>query len=84
MPVVRGDRLAQFGQAQHRRILVPAVDDGIGRLRAHVLRARLVGKALAEIDRILLARKARHHLEHRDRQIGEDGVHDLSVRHGRA
>ena len=75
MLVMRGDRLAQFGQAHHRRILVPAVDDRIGRLRQHVFRERTVRKSLPEVDRILFARKARHDLEYRDRQVGEDGVH---------
>ena len=35
-PVVGGDRRAQLRQAEHRRILVPAVDDRLGRLGAHV------------------------------------------------
>jgi hypothetical protein len=75
MLVVRRNGLAQLGQPHHRGILVPAVDDGVGRLLSHVLRAGIVGKALTEIDRVLLARKPRHHLEHRDRQIGKDVVH---------
>ena len=75
VPVMRGDRLAQFRQAQHRRILVPAVDHRLGRLAPHVLRPGIVGKALAEIDRVVLAREPRHHLEHGDGKVGEDRIH---------
>ena len=74
-PVVRGDRGAQFRQAEHRRILVPAVDDRLGRLRAHVGGAGIVGEALAEIDRVALARQPRHHFEDADAESGEKGVH---------
>ena len=60
-----GDRRAQFGQAHHRGILIVAVQHRIRRLAAHVLGAGIVGKALSEIDRLLLAGERRHHLENR-------------------
>ena len=53
VPVMLGDGGAQLGHAQHRRILVPAVDHRLGRLAPHVLRAGIVREALAEIDRAL-------------------------------
>ena len=42
---------------------VTAVHHVVGRRLAHVLRTRIVGKALAQIDRLMLARQARHDLE---------------------
>jgi hypothetical protein len=75
MLVVRGDRLAQLGQPHHRRILVPAVDDRVGRLCQHIFGKRAIGKTLPQVDGVVLAREPRHHLEHRNWQIGENGVH---------
>ena len=75
-----GDRVAQFGQAEHRRILVPAVEHRFGRLGAHVGRAWIVGEALAEIDRIALARQPRHHLEDAGANIGENRIHERLAR----
>ena len=75
MLVMRRDRLAQDGQAEHGRILVPALDHGLRRALAHILRARIIGKALAEIDRIGLPRDARHFLEDRRRHARENGIH---------
>src|SRR5262249_15580542 len=76
MTVMHGDGAAQLGNAEHRGILIPAVDRRLGGLAAHVLGTGIVGKALAEIDGVVLARERRHHLEHRDRQIGEDRIHE--------
>lgn len=58
MRVMGRDRLTQLRQAHHRRILVPAGNHRLGGLAAHVLRARIVGKALAEIYRLMLSREA--------------------------
>ena len=64
-PIMRGDRLPQFRNAHHRRILVVAVDHRIGRLAANVLGAWIVRKTLAEIDGVVVARKLRHRFEDR-------------------
>src|SRR5579864_1489923 len=72
---MRGDGGAKFRQAHHRRILVPAVDHRFGRLGAHVLRSLIVGKALAEIDRLPLARQPRHDLEDARLNFCEYRVH---------
>ncbi len=77
--VMRRRGLAQLGQAHHRRILVPAVDHGLGGLAADILGAGIVGKALAEIDRAGLARELRHHLEDAGLKGGEDRVHGRLV-----
>ena len=74
--IVRGDRRAQLRQAEHRRILVPAVNHRLGRLGAYVGGPGIVGEALAEIDRLALARQARHDFEDADAEPGEKGVHD--------
>ena len=44
-------------------------------LAPHILGARMIRKALPQIDRVGIARKLGHHLEHGDRKIGEDRVH---------
>ena len=56
------------------------------RLAPDVLRTRVVGKALAEIDRARLAGEARHDLENGGRKVGENRVHARllqRVAHGR-
>jgi hypothetical protein len=55
--------------------LIPPAHHGLGRLAAHVLGARIVGKALAQIDRLVLARELRHHLEHGNGKLGKHRVH---------
>ena len=70
-PVMGRDRLAQFRDAHHRRILVIAVHDGIRRRAADVLRAGIVGKTLAEIDGVVVARKLRHRLENGDGKVAQ-------------
>ena len=72
---MRRDSPAQLGKAQHRRILVPTVDDrGCGVL-ANVSRSRIVGKALAKIDGPVLLRQARHAFKDAGSEMGEDGIH---------
>src|SRR3546814_7658558 len=66
--VVGGDRLAQRGQAHHRRILVPAGQHGLGGRATHILRAGVVGKTLAEIDRLVMTGQPRHGLEDRSEE----------------
>jgi len=46
-----------------------------GRFGAHVGGAGIVREALAEIDRVALARQPRHDLEDADAKPGEKGVH---------
>jgi hypothetical protein len=75
MGVVRRHCLAQFGDAHHRRILVPARHHRFGGLAAHIFGARIIRETLAEIDGMILTREPRHHLEDRGRQIGEGRVH---------
>jgi len=53
------DRLTQFRNAHHRWILVVAIHHRIRRRAADILRARMVGKPLAEIDGIVVARELR-------------------------
>ncbi len=62
--VVLGHRLAQRRHAHHGRVLVGALDHGLGRHAADVLGAVLVGKALAQVDRAMLDGEPRHDLEH--------------------
>ena len=77
--VVRRYRLAQPGDAHHRRILVRAVLERVMRAPAHVVGAVAVGKALAEIDRAVRARQARHHLEHGRAIAAQDRIAGLHV-----
>ena len=80
-PVMGRDRLAQFGNAHHRRVLVIAIHGSIGCRLPDVLGAGMVGKALAEIDGVIVARKLRHRLEDRDGEVSKDLVHGP---HGKA
>ena len=73
--VMGRDRLPQFGNAHHRRVLVVAVQGRVGRGAADVLRPGIVGKALAEIDGVVVAGRLRHRLEHGDRKVGKDLIH---------
>jgi hypothetical protein len=75
MAIMRRDGLAQLRQAGHRRILVGAREQGVGRDPADILRSVAVRESLAEIDRVMLPRKQRHLLEHGGRQAGIDRVH---------
>jgi hypothetical protein len=70
-----GDRLAQLGQAAHRRILARRAGQRRGGALDHVLGPAEIGEALAEIDRLELAREPRHMLEDGGRQVGEERVH---------
>ena len=49
-----GDGLRSSGQAHHRRILVVAVESHLGGARRRIGRAVVVGKALPEVDRLVL------------------------------
>ena len=73
--IVRGDGLAQLGQAAHGRILVGAVERRARGGFEDVARAVLLGKALAQIDRAALGGEARHHFEHGGAECGVDAVH---------
>ncbi len=73
-PIVLGHRLAQGGDSLHRRILVGAAHQGLGRLGPHVLWTGVVGKALAQVDGAVLGRQTRHHREDGGRQAGEHWV----------
>jgi hypothetical protein len=57
-----GDGLAELGQARHRRILVGA-GQRLGRLRDDVVRPAEIGKALAEIDGVMLGGERRHRVK---------------------
>ena len=72
--VVRGHGFAQFGHAPHGRVLIGPVGQERLRAVAHVIRPVAVGKPLAEIDRAMIRREARHHLEDRSAHLGEDRV----------
>ena len=74
-----GHRLAQFRHAGHRRILVAAVLQRVGRRLHHVRRPVGIGKALAEIDRLVLDRERRHHREDRGADAGQQGIGGLHV-----
>ncbi len=78
--IVGRDGLTQFGKAHHGRILIVAVQNGVGGLAADILGSGIVGKALTEIDGVGVARELRHHLEDRDREIPECFVHGLNVK----
>ena len=78
--VVRRDRRPQLRNAHHRRILVVAVQRRVSRRPPDVLRAGIVGKALAEIDRVVVARGLRHRLEDGDGKVGKDLVHGGHVK----
>ena len=77
MCVMRSDRLTQFRHAHHRRILIVAFEHELRSFLPHIARPRIIGKALPKIDRIMIARELRHHLEYRDGQIGEYSAHAL-------
>ncbi len=74
-PVMGGDRLPQLRNSHHRGVLVVAVHHRVGCGAPNILRAGIVGKALAEIDGVVVARELRHRLENRDRQVGKHLVH---------
>ena len=78
-PIMGGDRLPQLRNAHHRRVLVVAVDRGVRGGAPDILRPGIVGKALAEIDGVVVARGLRHRLEDGDRKVGEDLVHGSHV-----
>ena len=63
------DGLTQIGNAEHGGILVDAVVQVIRCGGDHVVGSVAVGKALAEIDRVVLLGEARHDLEY-GRPIG--------------
>ncbi len=69
------DRLPQLRNAHHRRVLIVAVHGRVGGGAPDILRPGIVGKALAEIDGVVVARELRHRLEDGDGKVGEDLVH---------
>ena len=69
--LVRGDRLAQHGHADARRVLVHAVGDGLPRGLEHLGRSVLVGEALPEVDRAGAGRECAH--------LGEDRGRDRAI-----
>jgi hypothetical protein len=73
--VMSGNRVSQLGNAHHRRVLVVAIDHGVGGGAADVFRSGVIRKALAEIDGVIVARELRHRLEDRDGQIRKYLVH---------
>ena len=78
-PVMGCDRLPQFRNAHHRRVLVVAVHDRFRRCAANVFGTRIVWKTLAEIDGVVVARELRHRLEDGHGKIRKHLVHG---RHG--
>ena len=58
-----GNRLTQFRHARHGRVLVGHDEQGFRRLGQHWLGAEVVGKALAEIDRLMFVGEPRHRFE---------------------
>ncbi|OIQ73287.1 hypothetical protein GALL_450750 [mine drainage metagenome] len=70
-----GNGLPQFRNTHHRRVLVVTVHDRVRGGAADILRPRVVGQTLTEIDRVVVARKLRHCLEDRDGQIRKYLVH---------
>jgi hypothetical protein len=72
-----GERLTQFGRAEHGRILVIAVQQRIGRGVAHIVRPAIIGKTLTEIDGLMLERQLRHHLENGGGHVAEQRIADL-------
>ena len=71
---VLGHGLAQLGHPHHRRILVGGVLQGIVRRLAHVVGPVAVGKALSQIDRLVLDGQPRHHLEDGGAVTGKNAV----------
>ena len=78
--IVPRHRLAQLGNAEHRRVLVGTIFEGLGRDRAHVGGPIAVGEALAEVDRSMLGAELREDLEDRRPLTGEDRVRFLHRR----
>ena len=73
--VMGRNRLPQFRNAHHRRVLVVAVHHRVRGGAANVLRPGIVRETLAEIDRVVVARELRHRLEDGDGQIRKYLVH---------
>ena len=69
-----GDRLAQIGDAEHRRILVHAIAQIIYADLDHIVGTVAVGESLAEIDCIVLLGKTRHDFEYRRTETGKNTV----------
>jgi hypothetical protein len=74
---LRGDRFAQWCDAEAGRVLVDAIGDGVLGDLEHRGRPVLVGEALAQIHRADAGGQRRHLGEDRDR-IGLEAPH----RHG--
>ena len=72
--IVGGRRLAQLRQARRGRILIVAVQHGLGRLGADGLRTRLVRETLAEVDRAQGAGQAGHLVEDGGRKTCKDRI----------
>ena len=68
----------QFGKARHGGILIIAIEHGVGGGLANIERPRAIWKALAQIDRAGLPRKAGHDLKDRCRHLVVDRVHSAS------
>ena len=60
--------LTKFRQSHHGRILVPAVQYGVSRFAPYIFGARIIRKALAEINRSQLPGEPRHDVEN---SVGE-------------
>src|SRR6202022_1265764 len=75
-PIMGRDRLPQFRNAHHRRVLIVAVHDSVRRRAANVFRAGTVRETLAEIDSVVVARELRHGLENSNGKIRKDLVHE--------
>jgi hypothetical protein len=69
-----GDGLTQFGQSQHRRILVRPLHQRIGGHATNVLRPVHIGKALPQIDGAARDGKSRHGFENRGGKAGEHRI----------
>ena len=73
-PGVVGDGLAELRNPHHRRILVVTVQQIVRSRRPHLFRPLVVGKALPEIHRLVLAGERRHDFEDCRAQAGHRGV----------
>src|SRR5206468_8052718 len=74
-PVMIRDRGPQFRNPHHRRVLVVAADRSVRGGAADILRAGIVGKTLAEVDRVVIAGRLRHRLEDGYGKVSKDLVH---------
>ena len=76
---VLGDRHAEVGNAEHRRILVHAVPQVIDAGFDNVVGAVPVGEPLPQVDGVVFLRKARHDFENRGPVAGQNAVTGFHV-----